>query len=102
MMQRLASCGSSLPAGPITRKSGGIVPGSMPPFSKNLGEEGVLIQNFKLVDAGKSRFGELKQLLASGPYPSRSPDTNLADITAQVAANQQGALDLQKMVERYS
>jgi 5-oxoprolinase (ATP-hydrolysing) len=81
---------------------GGITPGSMPPFSRNLGEEGVLIQNFKLVDAGQSRFDELKELLSAGPYPSRSPDTNLADITAQVAANQQGALDLQKMVERYS
>jgi 5-oxoprolinase (ATP-hydrolysing) len=81
---------------------GGIAPGSMPPFSKNLGEEGVLIRNFKLVAAGKSRFDELRQLLSSGPYPSRSPDTNLADITAQVAANQQGVSDLQKMVERYS
>jgi 5-oxoprolinase (ATP-hydrolysing) len=81
---------------------GGITPGSMPPFSKNLGEEGVLIRNFKLVDAGQSRFDELRQLLASGAYPSRSPETNLADITAQVAANQQGGVDLQKMVERYS
>ncbi|HEY2413069.1 MAG TPA: hydantoinase B/oxoprolinase family protein [Pirellulaceae bacterium] len=81
---------------------GGITPGSMPPFSKNLGEEGVLIRNFKLIDAGHSRFDELRELLTSGPYPSRSPDTNLADITAQVAANQQGVSDLQKMVERYS
>jgi 5-oxoprolinase (ATP-hydrolysing) len=81
---------------------GGVAPGSMPPFSKNLAEEGVLIQNFKLIDAGQSRFDELKELLTSGPYPSRSPDTNLADITAQVAANQQGAADLQRMVRQHS
>lgn len=81
---------------------GGVAPGSMPPFSKNLGEEGVLIRSFKLVDASHSRFDALRELLASGSYPSRSPDTNLADITAQVAANQQGVCDLQKMVERYS
>ncbi len=49
---------------------GGITPGSMPPFSKNLAEEGVLIRNFKLVDAGQSRIDELRALLAGGPYPS--------------------------------
>jgi len=81
---------------------GGITPGSMPPFSKNLAEEGVLIQNFKLLDAGQSRFDELRALLISGPYPSRSPDTNLADITAQVAANHHGAEDLRRMVQQYS
>jgi 5-oxoprolinase (ATP-hydrolysing) len=81
---------------------GGITPGSMPPFSKNLAEEGVLIQNFKLLDAGQSRFDDLKDLFTSGPYPSRSPDTNLADITAQLAANQQGVADLHSLVERYS
>src|SRR5205807_6109088 len=70
---------------------GGITPGSMPPFSQNLAEEGVLIRNFKLLDGGVSRFDELRNLLASGPYPSRSVPTNIADITAQLAANQQGA-----------
>jgi 5-oxoprolinase (ATP-hydrolysing) len=81
---------------------GGITPGSMPPFSKNLAEEGVLIQNVKLIDAGRSRFEELRTLLTSGPHPSRSPDTNLADITAQVAANQQGAQDVRRMIQQHS
>lgn len=81
---------------------GGIVPGSMPPFSKNLAEEGVLIRNFKLVDAGRSREAELAALLQSPPYPSRSVRDNLADISAQVAANAQGARQLQELVERYS
>jgi 5-oxoprolinase (ATP-hydrolysing) len=81
---------------------GGITPGSMPPFSRNLAEEGVLIRNFKLLDAGEARMDELRELLSSGAYPSRSPETNLADITAQVAANQQGVLDLRVLVDRYS
>lgn len=80
---------------------GGIRPGSMPPFSRRLAEEGVLIRNFKLVDRGVSRFDEFAALLASGPYPSRSVADNLADAAAQVAANQQGARDLGQMVERY-
>ncbi len=81
---------------------GGIVPGSMPPFSKNLAEEGVLIRNFKLVDAGHSRLDELGQLLLAGPYPTRKVADNLADISAQVAANQQGARDLSRLVERHT
>jgi 5-oxoprolinase (ATP-hydrolysing) len=81
---------------------GGITPGSMPPFSKNLAEEGVRISNFKLIVAGQSLFDELRALLTAGPYPSRSPDTNLADITAQVAANQQGAQALRELVEQES
>ena len=81
---------------------GGIVPGSMPPFSKNLAEEGVLIRQFKLVDGGESRETELRQLLESGPYPSRSVADNLADIAAEVAANQSGAQQLLALIERYS
>ena len=81
---------------------GGIRPGSMPPISRNLAEEGVLIRNFKLVEAGKSRFDELRTLLASGPYPTRNVADNLADITAQVAANHQGARDLASLIERYT
>lgn len=81
---------------------GGIVPGSMPPFSKNLAEEGVLIQNFKLVDAGQSREEDLRKLLLSGQYPSRSVDSNLRDISAQVAANQLGVRLLQDLVDRYT
>lgn len=81
---------------------GGIRPGSMPPFSCNLAEEGVLIRNFKLVDAGHSRFEELAALLGTGEYPSRSVADNLADVAAQVAANRQGARDLAQLVERYT
>jgi len=81
---------------------GGIRAGSMPPFSKNLAEEGILIQNFKLVDAGESRMDSLGTLLAGGPFPSRSVHDNLADVSAQVAANQQGVRDLSRMIERYT
>jgi 5-oxoprolinase (ATP-hydrolysing) len=81
---------------------GGITPGSMPPFSRNLAEEGVLIRNFKLVGGGIPRMNELRELLSSGRFPSRSPDTNLADITAQLAANQQGVLDLRALMDRYT
>jgi 5-oxoprolinase (ATP-hydrolysing) len=81
---------------------GGIVPGSMPPFSQSLAEEGVLIDNFKLLDQGRPRLDELRRLLLAPPYPSRAVDDNLADINAQVAANRQGARDLLAMVERYS
>ncbi|MGC3969173.1 MAG: hydantoinase B/oxoprolinase family protein [Pirellulales bacterium] len=81
---------------------GGIRPGSMPPFSKNLVEEGVLIRNFKLVDAGRSRADELRELLTAAKYPSRNPNENLADIAAQTAANLQGARDLLRLIERRS
>jgi 5-oxoprolinase (ATP-hydrolysing) len=81
---------------------GGMRPGSMPPNSRNLAEEGVLIRNFKLVAAGKSRFDELRAVLSSGPYPSRNVTDNIADIGAQVAANHQGARDLDRLVERYT
>ena len=81
---------------------GGIVPGSMPPFSKTLAEEGVLIRNFKLVDRGESREAALKELLLSGPFPSRSVHDNLSDVAAQVAANNAGVNQLRNLVERYS
>ena len=78
---------------------GGIVPGSMPPFSRNLAEEGVLIRNFKLVDGGRSREEELRQLLLAGPYPTRSVRDNLADVSAQAAANHSGVQQLLALVE---
>ncbi|WP_310820443.1 hydantoinase B/oxoprolinase family protein [Stratiformator vulcanicus] len=70
---------------------GGIDPGSVPPFSKNLAEEGVLIRNFRLVSGGRSNETELRDLLGSGRYPSRNVDENLAEIEAQLAANRRGA-----------
>jgi 5-oxoprolinase (ATP-hydrolysing) len=80
---------------------GGVRPGSMPPGSRTLGEEGVLIANFALVQDGILRETELKNLLLDAPYPSRRVEENLADVRAQVAANQQGARDLLALVERY-
>ena len=81
---------------------GGCTPGSMPPFSKTLAEEGVLIRSQKLVAAGVSQEPELRVLLQTGPFPSRSVDVNLADIRAQVAANQRGANDLKRMIDSHS
>ncbi|HAW31442.1 MAG TPA: hydantoinase, partial [Planctomycetaceae bacterium] len=81
---------------------GGIVPGSMPPFSKTLADEGVLIRNFKLVDQGTSREDALRELLKSGEFPSRSVEDNLADVSAQVAANNCGVSLLNDLVRRYS
>ncbi len=79
-----------------------MAPGSMPPLSKNLAEEGVLIRNLKIVAAGESRFDDLAIAVAFRPYPTRDVETNLADVAAQVAANRQGANDLAALVERYS
>ncbi len=81
---------------------GGIAPGSMPPLSKNLSEEGVVIRNLRIVAAGESRFDKLRQLLGSGQFPSRDVETNLADVEAQVAANRQGESDLLALVDRYT
>ena len=74
----------------------------MPPFSRNLAEEGVLIRNFKLIDRGCERFDELHSLLLAAPHPSRAVEDNLADVAAQVAANNQGAHDLQTLIERHT
>ena len=78
---------------------GGITPGSMPPFSTCLSEEGVVIRNLALVEAGTPRFDELRKLLSSGPYPSRSVSENIADIQAQLAANRLGLALLQQLVQ---
>ncbi|HEY0802559.1 MAG TPA: hydantoinase B/oxoprolinase family protein, partial [Steroidobacteraceae bacterium] len=80
---------------------GGITPGSMPPFSTHIGEEGVLIDNFKLVERGVLREQALRELLKSGPHPSRNPAQNLADMRAQIAANAKGALELKALVAQY-
>jgi 5-oxoprolinase (ATP-hydrolysing) len=80
---------------------GGITPGSTPPTSRTLEEEGVVIDNFLLVDAGHFREAEFRRLLASAIYPARSPDVNVADIKAQVAANEKGVQELRGVVARF-
>jgi 5-oxoprolinase (ATP-hydrolysing) len=81
---------------------GGITPGSMPPNSTTVEQEGVLIDNFLLVSQGEFREPELMQLLCDGLYPVRNPMQNLADLKAQIAANERGVQELHKMVEHYS
>ena len=80
---------------------GGITPGSMPPGSRHLDEEGVLIDNFKLVSEGRFRESETRALLESARYPARNPDQNLADLRAMVAANQKGVTEIARAVEHY-
>lgn len=80
---------------------GGARPGSMPPASTRLGEEGVVISNFQLISDGENREQELRQLLGSGPYPSRNVAENLNDLRAQVAAARQGAADLLELAARH-
>ncbi|WP_312843959.1 hydantoinase B/oxoprolinase family protein [Diaphorobacter nitroreducens] len=80
---------------------GGTTPGSMPPFSTRIEEEGVQIDNVKLVDAGVLREAEMIALLESGEYPSRNPQQNLADLKAQIAANEKGVQELRRMVEHF-
>jgi 5-oxoprolinase (ATP-hydrolysing) len=80
---------------------GGITPGSMPPGSRTITEEGVLIDNLLLVDAGRFCETETVALLRSGPYPSRNPDQNIADLKAQVAACAKGAEELRRMVRQF-
>ena len=80
---------------------GGITPGSMPPFSTRIEEEGVQINNFKLVERGVLREVEMLALLQRGPYPSRNPQQNMADLKAQIAANEKGVQELRKMVAHF-
>ena len=82
---------------------GGTTPGSMPPDSVVIEQEGVLIDNFKLVDGadGLLRDFEARALLGGGRYPARNPDQNMADLRAQVAANQKGVDELHKMVAHF-
>lgn len=79
---------------------GGTTPGSMPAESVHVEEEGVLIDDFKLIDGGVFREEEARARLLSGPYPARNVEQNLADLRAQVAANEKGAEELRRMVAR--
>ncbi|MEY2953282.1 MAG: hypothetical protein RLZZ401_1369, partial [Pseudomonadota bacterium] len=77
---------------------GGTTPGSMPPFSTRIEEEGVQINNVLLVAQGRLRETEMLALLQSGEYPSRNPSQNMADLKAQIAANEKGVQELRRMV----
>ncbi|WP_158742096.1 hydantoinase B/oxoprolinase family protein [Acidisphaera sp. L21] len=80
---------------------GGITPGSTPPASHTLEEEGVVIDDFLLVEAGRFREAEFRAVLGGARYPARSPDVNVADIKAQIAANERGVQELTRVVDRY-
>ncbi len=80
---------------------GGITPGSMPPFSTTIEEEGVQLDNVLLVERGLLREAEVIELLSSGPYPSRNPQQNFADLKAQIAANEKGAQELRRIVAQF-
>ncbi|HKU45183.1 MAG TPA: hydantoinase B/oxoprolinase family protein, partial [Polyangiales bacterium] len=80
---------------------GGITPGSMPPASKTVEEEGVLIDNFLIVEDGRLREAEIRALLGGARWPARNPDQNIADLRAQIAACEKGREELLRMVEQY-
>ena len=80
---------------------GGRTPGSAPPDSTHIDEEGVMIDNFLIVEGGELRERALRELLGSGPHPCRNVEQNLADLAAQIAANETGRAELRKMVAHY-
>ncbi|TGQ16986.1 MULTISPECIES: hydantoinase B/oxoprolinase family protein [unclassified Mesorhizobium] len=80
---------------------GGTAPGSMTPLATTVDEEGVLFDNFRIVDRGRFREKELETLLTDHPYPARNPTQNIADLKAQIAANEKGVAELRKMVAHF-
>ncbi len=80
---------------------GGTAPGSMTPLATTVDEEGVLIDNFRLVEKGSFREAALRDLLTDHPYPCRNPDANIADLKAQIAANARGIAELRRMVAEF-
>ena len=80
---------------------GGITPGSVPPNSQHIDEEGVLIDNFQLVAGNRLLEAETEELFTTAPYPTRNFRHNLADLKAQIAANEKGVQELRKMVEHF-
>ncbi|WP_027168699.1 hydantoinase B/oxoprolinase family protein [Mesorhizobium sp. WSM3224] len=80
---------------------GGTAPGSMTPLATTVDEEGVLFDNFRIVDRGRFREKELETLLTDHPYPARNPAQNIADLKAQIAANEKGVAELRKMVVHF-
>jgi 5-oxoprolinase (ATP-hydrolysing) len=81
---------------------GGISPGSMSPHATTIEEEGVLFDNFKVIDRGGFRENELQAALTGGKYPCRNPVQNINDMKAQIAANEKGAQELRKMVAQFT
>jgi 5-oxoprolinase (ATP-hydrolysing) len=80
---------------------GGIAPGSMSPIATTIDEEGIYIDNFKLVDRGRFREAALHDLLTNAKYPARNPTQNINDLKAQIAANEKGANEMRKMVAEF-
>ncbi len=80
---------------------GGLTPGSMPAASRDVDEEGVLFDNWLLVADGQLREAETRRLLTEAKYPSRNPETNLADLRAQIAANQRGVAEVGRMIDHF-
>lgn len=80
---------------------GGITPGSMPPDSRRIEDEGVLIENFLLVRDNRLLEDDVRALFASGPHPARDIDRNIADLKAQIAAVSRGANELRRLVGHY-
>jgi len=80
---------------------GGLTPGSMPPFSRAIEEEGVILDAERIVHAGNFEETRLRNLLTSGPYPSRNVEGNLADLKAQIAANNMGIKEIQLMMDHF-
>jgi 5-oxoprolinase (ATP-hydrolysing) len=81
---------------------GGISPGSMSPNATSIEQEGIYIDNFKLVDRGRFREKELNDLLTGAQYPARNPLQNINDLKAQIAANAKGAQELRKVVAQFT
>ena len=80
---------------------GGTTPGSMPPFAEAIHEEGVVIDNFLLVEDGKLRLSALRTLLSSTDFPARNIDERIADTKAQIAAVNQGIIEVERLIEKY-
>jgi 5-oxoprolinase (ATP-hydrolysing) len=81
---------------------GGITPGSIPPDSTHINEEGILIDNFRIVSSGKFQEQAIRALLTKGNHPVRNIDYNIADLKAQLAACEKGMIELHKMVQQYT
>ncbi|MGH8225969.1 MAG: hydantoinase B/oxoprolinase family protein, partial [Gammaproteobacteria bacterium] len=80
---------------------GGVTPGSMPPDSRCIEDEGVLIRPMRLVANGRFDEAEMLRVLADNPHPARKPEQNLADLRAQIAANERGRAELERLIAQY-